>query len=180
MQQHWEWTQLPQLERKSYKLWRQGQNPTQIQTWQGDAEHWRGQVAKLVHEVAVMHVGKARLPARAIKKSSRSIQQMYVNLQEVVFKLKVSEMLQEPARPSQKRPAPARCVASCLGCAFVAMEIACTTMRQKPVHDKTCDRVLRLQSHDCIALLTNVHLAASRLVKTENLYLLVVCCMWSL
>ncbi len=119
MQQHWEQTQLPQLERKSYKLWHQGQNPTQIQTWQGDAEHWRGQVAKLVHEVAVMHLGKARLPARAIKKSSRSIQQMYVNLQEVVFKLKVSELLQVPAKLSRKRPAPDRCVASCLGRAFV-------------------------------------------------------------
>ncbi|KAL0036516.1 hypothetical protein WJX77_010974 [Trebouxia sp. C0004] len=108
MQQHWEQTQLPQLGRKSYKLWRQGQNPTQIQTWQGDAEHWRGQVAKLVHEVAVIHVGKARLPVRAIKKSSRSIQQMYVNLQEVVFKLTVIELLQEPGRPSRKCPAPAR------------------------------------------------------------------------
>lgn len=114
MHKQWEQTQLPQLERKSYKLWRQSQNPNQIQTWQGDAEHWRGQVAKLVHAVALIHVGNARLPVRAIKKSSRSIQQMYVNLQEVVFKLKVSELLQEPTRPSRKRPAPARCVATCL------------------------------------------------------------------
>jgi len=128
MQQQWEQTQLPQLERKSYKLWRQGQNSTQIQTWQGDAEHWRGQLAKLVHEVAVIHVGKARLPVRAIKKSSRSIQQMYVNLQEVVFKLKVSELLQEPARPSRKRPAPAGCVAGCLGCAVVAMQTCLQVM----------------------------------------------------
>ncbi|KAL0037316.1 hypothetical protein WJX79_001658 [Trebouxia sp. C0005] len=108
MHKQWEQTQLSQLERKSYKLWRQSQNPNQIQTWQGDAEHWRGQVAKLVHAVALIHVGNARLPVRAIKKSSRSIQQMYVNLQEVVFKLKVSELLQEPTRPSRKRPAPAR------------------------------------------------------------------------
>ena len=173
MQQHWERTQLPQLERKSYKLWRQGQNPTQIQTWQGDAEHWRGQVAKLVHEVAVIHVGKARLPARAIKKSSRSIQQMYVNLQEVVFKLKVSELLQEPARPSRKRPAPARCVASCLDCVVVYMQIACkscTPMHQKIVHDNTFVRVLRLQSHYCIALLTHVCTAASRLVNIKEMY----------
>ena len=136
MQQHWQQTQLPQLERKSYKLWRQGQNPTQIQTWQGDAEHWRGQVAKLVHEVAVIHVGKARLPVRAIKKSSRSIQQMYVNLQEVVFKLKVSELLQEPARPSRKHTAPARCAASCLGCAFVCIKTACKSCT--PMQRKDC------------------------------------------
>ncbi len=110
MQQQWEQTQLPQLERKSYKLWRQGQNSTQIQTWQGDAEHWRGQLAKLVHEVAVIHVGKARLPVRAIKKSSRSIQQMYVNLQEVVFKLK----LRAVARASQAvSEAPCTCWVRC-------------------------------------------------------------------
>ena len=134
MQQHWEQTQLPQLERKSYKLWRHGQNPSQIQTWQGDAEHWRGQVAKLVHEVAVIHVGKAILPAKAIKKSSRSIQQMYVNLQEVVFKLKVSELLQEPARPSWERPA--RCVVTRLDRAFVCMQIACKSCI--PMHQKIC------------------------------------------
>ncbi len=144
MQKQWEQTQLPQLERKSHKLWRQGQNPTQIQTWQGDAEHWRGQVAKLVHEVAVIHVGKARLPVRAIKKSSRSIQQMYINLQEVVFKLKVTELLQEPARPPRKRPSPARCVGNCLDDAFVCMQTACkscTSMHQSflmIVHSTEC------------------------------------------
>lgn len=112
MQKQWEQTQLPQLERKAHRLWRQGQSPTQVDTWQGDAEHWRGQVARLVHEVAMIHVGKATLPSRAVRKSSRSIQQMYVNLQEVLLKLRVAGLQHEPARPTRKRPAPARWVKS--------------------------------------------------------------------
>ncbi len=110
MQKQWELTQLPQLERKSFKLWREGRNPSQVLTWQGDAEHWQHQVAKLVHEVAIIHLGKARLPVKAIKRGSRSIQQMYVNLLEVLFKLKVAELLQEPPEPSRKRSVHARSV----------------------------------------------------------------------
>ena len=47
-------------------------------------------------------------------------------------------------------------------------------MHQKIVYDNTFSRVLRLQSHDCIALLTHVCTAASRLVKAENVYWLIV------
>ena len=110
MQTHWEATQLPLLEALSCKFWRQSRSCGQIAAWQGDAEHWRSQVAKLVHEVALTHHGHARMPVRAIKKGARSIEQMVFNLQEVLFKLRVADELQEPPKPSRKRQVPARLV----------------------------------------------------------------------
>ena len=115
MQKQWESTVLPQLEHKSFKLWHQGRNPGRISIWQGDAEHYRCQVVKLVHEVAMPVLGKAKLPVKNIKKGCQGIQQMWANLQEVLFKLRLADMPQEPPKPSRKCPAPARSVAcSCM------------------------------------------------------------------
>ena len=66
--------------------------------------HWRNAVAKLVHEVSVMHLHKAKAPVRAIRIGTQGIQQMYHNLQDGLFKLRVAGLLQQPEKPSQKQP----------------------------------------------------------------------------
>ena len=108
MHQKWQATQRPKLEDRSYKIWQQVQKADPQAGWQINAAHWQESIAKLALEVAKTHLHKGKLPVKAIKRGCQSIQQMYHNLLEVLFKLSIAELPHAPPKPTCKRPVPDR------------------------------------------------------------------------
>ena len=108
MHQQWQATQLPKLEHRSYKIWQQVQRADAQASWQINAAHWQESIAKLVLEVAKTHLHRGKMPVKAIKRGCQSIEQMYCNLLEVLFKLRIADLPEAPPKPTRKRSVPDR------------------------------------------------------------------------
>eukprot|EP00884_Botryococcus_braunii_P023065 jgi/Botrbrau1/9442/Bobra.0252s0065.1 len=96
----WKETTSPKLERKAFRLWRQGQDPDLYTRWGEDLQHLQGRLADLSQELAIACAQSRSMPVISLRRSCGALRETLYDTLDLQYKLDLKQQAC-PARPSK-------------------------------------------------------------------------------